>query len=279
MPESVEVELLVRSLRKEWVGKRWGGACFDHPSLTVCAWPKDILSDWVVGNVQRKGKYILVDIFDSTRLLGTVVIHLGMSGFIDCAHKFLAENPLQDSPDLSFSLKSIRGRYLVGGVGYSIYDSRCFSRHWWFPRESTSGVGSAVLVRELIGKQGPDVLNDRNMIHVLPHVTMTLENTKQKVHSVLLSPRCVAGVGNILASCGLYHAGVNPFAPASSVVGKAEKIIQGLWWAADQAMEKRNYSWWEVFRRAGKPCFCCGTTIVRGVIGGRGIYHCPNCQR
>jgi formamidopyrimidine-DNA glycosylase len=35
----------------------------------------------------------------------------------------------------------------------------------------------------------------------------------------------------------------------------------------------------EVYDRKGKPCHRCRTPIQRIVLGGRGTYFCPNCQR
>jgi formamidopyrimidine-DNA glycosylase len=35
----------------------------------------------------------------------------------------------------------------------------------------------------------------------------------------------------------------------------------------------------EVYDRKGKPCHRCRTRVQRIVLGGRGTYFCPNCQR
>jgi formamidopyrimidine-DNA glycosylase len=33
-----------------------------------------------------------------------------------------------------------------------------------------------------------------------------------------------------------------------------------------------------VFRREGKPCPRCGTTIIKTRVAGRGTHLCPHCQ-
>jgi len=33
-----------------------------------------------------------------------------------------------------------------------------------------------------------------------------------------------------------------------------------------------------VYRRTGRPCFTCGSEIVRGIVAGRGTHYCPVCQ-
>lgn len=34
-----------------------------------------------------------------------------------------------------------------------------------------------------------------------------------------------------------------------------------------------------VYRRHGKPCFVCGSTIARKDMSGRTVYWCPVCQK
>ena len=34
----------------------------------------------------------------------------------------------------------------------------------------------------------------------------------------------------------------------------------------------------QVYQRAGLPCYRCGTSIERIVVGGRGTHLCPRCQ-
>ena len=33
-----------------------------------------------------------------------------------------------------------------------------------------------------------------------------------------------------------------------------------------------------VYRRHGKPCLLCGTTILTKVMAGRNLFWCPSCQ-
>ncbi|HIC93894.1 MAG TPA: formamidopyrimidine-DNA glycosylase, partial [Anaerolineae bacterium] len=46
-----------------------------------------------------------------------------------------------------------------------------------------------------------------------------------------------------------------------------------------EGREGRNQEYLRVFRRRGRPCPRCGTPIERIVVGGRGTYFCPQCQR
>lgn len=33
-----------------------------------------------------------------------------------------------------------------------------------------------------------------------------------------------------------------------------------------------------VYRRAGDPCYVCGTPIASAVVEGRNLFWCPDCQ-
>ncbi|HBY07657.1 MAG TPA: DNA-formamidopyrimidine glycosylase, partial [Chloroflexi bacterium] len=35
----------------------------------------------------------------------------------------------------------------------------------------------------------------------------------------------------------------------------------------------------QVYQRTGEPCYRCGTSIERTVVGQRGTHFCPQCQR
>ncbi|MEL6902731.1 MAG: zinc finger domain-containing protein, partial [Cyanobacteria bacterium J06606_4] len=39
----------------------------------------------------------------------------------------------------------------------------------------------------------------------------------------------------------------------------------------------RDYRYW-VFGRTHKPCYICGTPIVKEMVSSRRIYYCPTCQ-
>lgn len=34
-----------------------------------------------------------------------------------------------------------------------------------------------------------------------------------------------------------------------------------------------------VYRRAGMPCYLCGTDIAEKVVEGRNLFWCPTCQK
>ncbi|HUG56232.1 MAG TPA: zinc finger domain-containing protein, partial [Candidatus Limnocylindrales bacterium] len=43
--------------------------------------------------------------------------------------------------------------------------------------------------------------------------------------------------------------------------------------------EGRMQHEFQVYAHEGEPCPRCGAEIRRTVVGGRGTFHCPRCQR
>ncbi|HEY9618778.1 MAG TPA: zinc finger domain-containing protein, partial [Crinalium sp.] len=44
-----------------------------------------------------------------------------------------------------------------------------------------------------------------------------------------------------------------------------------------QGYKRQDYRHY-VFNRDGKPCYICGTPILKEMLGGRRCYYCPTCQ-
>ena len=115
------------------------------------------------------------------------------------------------------------------------------------------------------------------------------------VKAVLLDQRRMAGLGNIYVDEALFAARVRPDTPAGWLSPAATRR---LWETSRTVLERgienrgasfRDYvdgqgnqgtqhMYVQVFRRDGKPCYVCGTTIARSVVGGRGTHYCPRCQ-
>jgi endonuclease VIII len=117
------------------------------------------------------------------------------------------------------------------------------------------------------------------------------------IAALLMDQRVFAGIGNIYRAELLYRVRQDPFASGKNV---DLPILNALWrdavkLMADGMIDRRivttrpkdrphpkgqaqrgevHY----VYRRHGKPCFVCGTTILRQDLAGRTLYWCPTCQ-
>ncbi|MDQ6838461.1 MAG: hypothetical protein M3137_09065, partial [Actinomycetota bacterium] len=110
------------------------------------------------------------------------------------------------------------------------------------------------------------------------------------VGELLLDQQVVAGIGNIYRCETLFLCGVHPWTPSVAVdddtldelVATASRIMvvnattaSPIGRSFDAAADQ---TW--VYRRGGRSCRRCGTTVERGVLGrqARSVYWCPTCQ-
>lgn len=150
-------------------------------------------------------------------------------------------------------------------------------------------------LNERLQTLGPDVMAadfDRDEAWARLHLP---ENIDREIGDLVLDQRIMAGVGNIYKSEGLFLAKINPCRTAREI-GRDEierywdAVIPLMWQgtesygptttlpAEQQAQHPNEFHW--VYRRRGRPCFCCGTAIKRIEQGKlkRATFFCPVCQ-
>jgi formamidopyrimidine-DNA glycosylase len=118
------------------------------------------------------------------------------------------------------------------------------------------------------------------------------------VGEVLLNQRLVAGVGNIYKTESLFHAKINPLRKVEKLSEREReelglaigKILQKALHDKGSTMGFQPYElpsgatgnaqqWHKVYNREGKPCFECGTPIIRIVQKDRSTFYCKKCQK
>jgi endonuclease-8 len=125
-----------------------------------------------------------------------------------------------------------------------------------------------------------------------------IAKSKKAIGILLMEQDVVAGVGNIYRAEVLFRARQSPFTPgkevAPTVVKKMWKDLGPLMQAGmvdrrivttlvkDRPSRKSKAEVGEehyVYRRNGKPCFVCGTTVMKMEgFAGRNLFWCPVCQ-
>jgi formamidopyrimidine-DNA glycosylase len=120
--------------------------------------------------------------------------------------------------------------------------------------------------------------------------------SRSAIKAVLLDQTVVAGIGNIYADESLWAAKIHPLTRVEQLSdAQLGKLYDGLIAVLKLSIEKggstdRNYvdaegkrgsylTFANVFRREGKPCPRCGTTIIKIRAAGRGTHLCPHCQK
>lgn len=137
---------------------------------------------------------------------------------------------------------------------------------------------------QVLNGLGPDALT------VTRDVFMTrISATRRQIKPLLLDQSFLAGVGNIYADESLFRAGIHPLTPVSLLSERDLECLHGaVIEVLSEAVEAHGANIDGVFKeggfivsvygRAGKPCFRCGSTIVKIRVAQRGTHLCPVCQ-
>lgn len=123
-----------------------------------------------------------------------------------------------------------------------------------------------------------------------------LSKRKTPIKMLLMDQGLIAGIGNIYANDALYISHIHPHRPANSLdESELEKLFEAIEVVLRKGIEVGGASEWsyvdalgragkyqdffQVYRKHGKPCPRCGTTIETMRMGGRGTFFCPRCQK
>ncbi len=270
MPELPEVETIKNDLRPLLVGRTIVGVqvgwerSVDRPSL-------EEFRDQIVGrrieNVARRGKF-LVFILSGGRAL---LVHLRMTGRLLLKER---TDPWDKHTHLSLSLDD--------GQDLRFVDLRKFGR-----------VYLVTDPEEVLGTLGPEPLDED---FGAEDFCGLFRSRKGMIKPLLLNQRFIAGLGNIYVDEALFKAGFHPQRKADTLTSEdltrlydavCEVLRQGIEdggtsltdYVRPDGGEGKHQEQLLIFRRAEEPCPRCGKMIERIVVGGRGSFICPQCQR
>jgi formamidopyrimidine-DNA glycosylase len=239
-------------------------------------WPinlelQQILPGLVIESIQRRGKYLLLK-----TELGTLLIHLGMSGNLRVLPK---ETEVQKHDHVDISLEN--------GYVIRLNDPRRFGSVLWHSAEQGD-----VSQHKLLSKLGPEPLSEAFNGNYLYEKS---RNRKIAIKSFIMNSHIVVGAGNIYANESLFMSKIHPQTIASKLTKKqcqllADNIKTVLAAAIEQGgttlkdflspdgkpgyfVQKLN-----VYDQAGKPCPVCKTEIEKIILNQRACYFCPKCQ-
>ncbi|PVZ83751.1 DNA-formamidopyrimidine glycosylase [Serratia sp. S1B] len=268
MPELPEVETSRRGIEPYLVGHHIQYAVVRNSRLR---WPVSeqilSLSDRLVRSVQRRAKYLLIELDD-----GWIIVHLGMSGSL----RMLTEETepgKHDHVDLVMS----------NGMILRYTDPRRFGAWLWCADLAQSPV---------LAHLGPEPLSEN---FNGAYLYQKSRNKRTLIKPWLMDNKLVVGVGNIYASESLFSAGILPGRQAGSLSqAEAELLAETIKAVLQHSIEqggttlrdflqsdgKPGYfaQQLQVYGRAGEPCRVCGTLIDSTKHGQRSTFFCRNCQ-
>lgn len=287
MPELPEVETVRRGLNTLIIGRTVAAVEHDTPKgfPNATADVKQFLIGATVTDVRRRAKVLLIDL--STKY--SLVIHLKMTGqlvFTAPELRFGAGHPNESLvgklPDRSTRVTFT----FTDGSHLYFNDQRKFG---WVRLMPTLEVPTI----DFMKKVGPEPLEAD--FTAREFADRFKRRARTSIKAALLDQTVVAGVGNIYADESLWGAKIHPKRLVSTITTKEfEKLYSELRSVMNMAIEKggstdKNYvnaegkrgsymDFARVFRREGKACPRCGTTIVKFKVAGRGTHICPHCQ-
>ena len=268
MPELPEVETIKKALEPVLVGRTFSGVRITDTRPVQKLSPDEFCSGLAgrkITGLSRRGKYLIIGLSGGSNL----IIHLRMTGA-------LLWNP-------GIEERFIRVEFFFDGGGRLIYtDVRRFGTMYLTADPD-----------EVVGKLGIEPLSRRFTPIALADM---LKSHRLPVKSALLNQERIAGIGNMYADEALFVAKIHPQQQADSLTiaqvnrlhGAIGKVLkQGI---KNQGASVRNYRGPDgskgraheefcVAHREGRPCPVCGNPIKRIVVGQRGTYYCPRCQR
>lgn len=286
MPELPEVETVRRGLQTLLPGRTIKTVEHDTPKSfpNAVSDVKEFLIGSKIVDVRRRAKVLLIDLSSKY----TLVIHLKMTGQLvfrgDAV--FGAGHPndslIGELPDRSTRVT------LTFADGSHLYfnDQRKFGWMKLIPALEVPNI-------DFMKKVGPEPLEASFTAEEFEE--RFKRRAKTSIKAALLDQTVIAGVGNIYADESLWGAKIHPKRLVGSLT-KAEfkKLYEELRSVMNLAIEKggstdKNYvnvegkrgsymDFARVFRREGKPCPRCGTTIIKFKAAGRGTHICPVCQ-
>lgn len=266
MPELPEVETIKRDLEKVVINKKITEVCIHRPAVIRQPPPRDFkkgLEGLTIKNVLRRAKVLILE-FTNGKFL---VIHLKMTGqlvYPGGGIKSRVSFHFSDGSNMDFNdqrlfgelrlLDNLRESKFIQGLGPEPFD-----------------IGPARFKKMLSAK-------------------------KTKIKPLLMDQTFISGIGNLYAAEILFRAKINPRRPARDLsdlekerlfarIKKVlkEAICQGGSSVDDYVRlsgEPGNYAkYHKVYGREGRPCRECKGLIKRIVLGGRGTFFCPQCQK
>ena len=273
MPELPEVETVRRSLKLKLIGTKiiscdiYHNNIIEYPSVSEF---KNNIIGQTFRDIERHGKWLKF-VLDDYYLLS----HLRMEG------KFFfrsIDEEIHKHEHVVFGLDN--------GTSFRYMDVRKFGKMHLIKKEDIDKIGPLLNV-------GLEPW-DENL--TIDYLKGKYKNKKLPIKTLILDQSIIAGIGNIYANEILFASSINPLKSGVGLSDKElESIINNTRDILSKAIEMggstiHSYTSVDgvtglfqqelmVHTRVNQKCKICGTNIKKIVVGGRGTYYCPNCQK
>ncbi len=266
MPELPEVETIKRDLGNIILGKKIIEVLV-HVSAVIreptAAKFKQGLEGQTVKNILRRAKVLILELSSGKSL----VIHLKMTGqlvYPGGGNKSRVVFKFSDGKSMDFN------------------DQRLFAE-----LRLLDDWRSLKFIKEL-GPEPFDLTSEK--------FKAMIGSKKTRIKPLLMDQTFISGIGNLYAAEVLFRAKINPARGANSLTDKEKDLLlEAIKEVLREAIksggssiddyvrlsgEKGDYvRHHRVYGRDAQPCFICKAPIKKIVLGGRGTFFCPKCQK
>ena len=276
MPELPEVETVRTGLESALVGTTIRKVTLRRKNLRI-PFPDDFsatLEGKAIVAIKRRAKYLLFYLGKNDVLIA----HLGMSG------RF-AIPALVEGSDARPGLHDHVIIELTDGRSLIYNDPRRFGL---MTLVKQSKLNSHPLLSDL----GPEPFEKE---FSPAYLKQALASRSSPIKTTIMDQKLVVGVGNIYASEALFLAGINPNKSAKTASSKSAELVAAIRKVLGDAIASGGSSLkdfvqvsgeagyfqhhFNVYGRAGKPCFTCRTPVGNVRMAGRSTFFCPVCQK
>lgn len=280
MPELPEVETTRRGIAPSIEGRTIAAFTAHDRRLR---WPvpeqlEALLPGLTIHSVTRRAKYLLLQCHRVDTLIGTLLIHLGMSGSLRLCSP---DTPRKTHDHLIW-------RFHDSDWEMRFHDPRRFGCCLWLSDQQAQQPN----LHPLLAKLGPEPLTarfDGDWLYTLSR------NKNQPIKSFIMDNQVVVGVGNIYANEVLFLSGIHPTRAAGRISQARYRVLadniktvlsaaiaQGGTTLRDFVNSDGNPGYFQqtlhVYGRAGQSCLVCTTTLTEIRMSGRSTVFCPQCQ-
>jgi formamidopyrimidine-DNA glycosylase len=280
MPELPEVETIKLGLQKYLIGHKFKEIQILNPKSFEGS-PKEVIESKVVG-IKRFGKGLVIELSNEKAL----AIHVKMTGQLIYRSSQTNKYPVSVKKVGKLPGRSTRVIFKLDKDAILYFnDTRKFG---WIKVIDKNSEKDLPFFKNL----GPEPFKDLNE-KIFEEI---VSKSKLAIKLLVMDQSKIAGVGNIYANDALFEAGIDPRRQANSLSlveikklyasilsvmekslrygGSSENTYVNIL-GQDGAYQRHTL----VYGKKGKPCPICKNEIRRIVLGGRGTFFCPTCQK
>ena len=273
MPELPEVETVKEALKHKVLNKKIKNVNIYYPKIieypTSDEFVKKLMGETIL-DIKRRGKWLMFEL-NNYYLLS----HLRMEGKYNYKSVSDKKNKHEHIEFVFTDNTSLRYQ-----------DTRKFGRMFLYEKEN-------VFNKHPLNELGLEPW-DKNLN--ANYLKEKYKSKNKEIKSILLDQSIIVGIGNIYADEILFLSKINPYKKANdlnelelkNIIKNTKKVLEEAIkdggttiksYTSEEGVHGRFQQNLNVHQRKGEKCKKCESEIVKVVIGGRGTYYCPECQK